>query len=125
MKSAILSDCARASIESRTADRAAGGDTEAGETIRRRRLSRKKTAHRRVVRFIRDPIGTRLKIIPRANVTRSSHVVVVARFGSVASLAMNPEYDYLFKLLVRLDALVAMRARIRERERGFGVRVVR
>jgi len=29
---------------------------------------------------------------------------------------MNPEYDYLFKLLVRRDALVAMRARIRERE---------
>jgi len=67
VESAILSECARASIESRTADRAAGGDTEAGETIRRRRLSRKKTAHRRVVRFIRDPIGTRLKIIPRAD----------------------------------------------------------
>ncbi len=99
MKSAILSGYACASIESRTADRAAG-DTEAvhGETIRRRRLIKKQLIATWSVLYVNQ--SARASRLFRARRTRSSHFVV-ARFGSVASLAMNPEYDYLFKLLVR------------------------
>ena len=74
-----------------------------------------------MVRFIRDTIGTRLKIIPRA-----THAVVTlrrraVRFGGIAR--DESRVRLLVQALGAFDALVAMRARIGER--GFGVRVVR